>query len=77
MDQIDYAAMTGENGKETAQRVAAGTAGTAAATAVAGAAAAIGCGSVLCTVGAPVVLGVTAAAGAASAVGWIWDTLFD
>lgn len=77
MEKINFESVIGDNGKETAQRIGASMAGTAAFGAVTSAAATVGCGSVLCTVGAPAVIGLAAAAGAAKTVGWVWDSLFD
>lgn len=75
--KINYEDVVDGDGKKTAQRAAAGVAGTAAAAAVASTAATIGCGSVLCTVGAPVIAGAMVAAGAATVMEWVWDSIFD
>ncbi len=76
MENINYGTLVGEGSRETAQRTAAGVLGAATAATVGELAVAAGCGSVLCTVGAPVAAGVAVAAGTAAAVGWLWDSLF-
>ncbi|WP_141738317.1 hypothetical protein [Acidithiobacillus caldus] len=77
MSDIDYGQLVGTGGKEAATRTAAGVVGAAAAATVAEAAAAAGCTAVLCTVGAPVAVGLAAAAGTAAVVEWAWGALFD
>lgn len=76
MEKINFESVVDGNAKETAQRASAGIAGYAAYGATASAVAAIGCGSAICTVGAPIVVGLAAATGAAKLVEWGWDLFF-